>query len=273
MCGCSQARRIRTEKDGTLVRCAECSFLHVVPRPTAEELTALYDDEYFAGHDLASCLNFRRPVFAQCLAKLAKLRPQRGTLLDVGCGTGEFVEDARAAGWNAVGIESSRPAAEFAHEQKHLPVHHATLDHVPFPSASFSAVTLLDVLEHLRDPRQELVAVRNLLRPDGIAVVRVPNTVFHLARTRVCDLLHVADEGLQMRYHLNHFTPRTLAGLLRRVGFEIISVDVGAPETLAHAAWATPSAKRYYVRAATALHALTGVNLGNIMVAYARKVV
>lgn len=271
LCGGSAAKPVRKEQDATLARCIECSFLHVVPRPTEEQLKALYDDEYFAGEDLASCLDFRRPVFEQCLARLENLCPHRGRLLDVGCGTGEFVEDACSHGWDAVGIESSCLAAEFARDQKRLPVHHAVLQSAPFPAQSFSAVTLLDVLEHLRDPREELYWVRDLLRDGGIVVVRVPNTVFHLIRTRVCDMLRIADQGLQMRYHLNHFTPGTLARLLRTVGFEVLSIEVGAPETKAHAAWASPNAKRLYVKAATALHNVTGWNVGNIMVAYAKK--
>ncbi|MGB9105459.1 MAG: class I SAM-dependent methyltransferase, partial [Terriglobales bacterium] len=136
---------------------------------------------------------------------------------------------------------------------------------------SFDAVTMLDVLEHVLDPVAELQHARALLRPAGILVVRVPNTVFHLAKTRVCRMLNVSDIGLQARYHLNHFTPRTLRFTLQNAGFEVLLLQVGAPELIAHAAWATTWAKRAYVRFATTVHRFTRTHVENITVAYARR--
>jgi 2-polyprenyl-3-methyl-5-hydroxy-6-metoxy-1,4-benzoquinol methylase len=271
VCDCEERKPARTEPEGQLVRCSRCQFLYVCPRPTAEQLKALYDDEYFSHSDLASCLSFRTPVFQQCLRQLDLIVGGGKRLLDVGCGTGEFVAQALQQGWHAVGIESSRMASEFASEQNHLPVYNAVLESCPFGAASFDVVTLLDVLEHLLNPRQEMRQVYELLKPGGIVVVRVPNTLFHLPKARVCSLLGISDSSLEMRYHLNHFTPQTLSSLLRKVGFEVLSVEVGAPETKVHAAWASPAAKRGYVMAAQLLHSITGLNLGNIMVAYARK--
>jgi 2-polyprenyl-3-methyl-5-hydroxy-6-metoxy-1,4-benzoquinol methylase len=271
VCDDEDWKLVRTEPEGQLVRCAGCKFLYVYPRPTAKRLKALYDDEYFSHSDLASCLSFRIPVFQQCLRHLDLIAGDSRRLLDVGCGTGEFVGQALLQGWDAVGIESSRMAAEFASEHNHLPVYNAVLESAPFDTGVFDVVTLLDVLEHLLNPRQEMKRVHELLKPGGIAVVRVPNTLFHLAKAQVCSLLGISDSSLEMRYHLNHFTPQTLSSLLRKVGFEVLSVEVGAPETKVHAAWANPAAKRWYVMAAQLLHSITRLNLGNIMVAYARK--
>jgi 2-polyprenyl-3-methyl-5-hydroxy-6-metoxy-1,4-benzoquinol methylase len=244
----------------------------VSPRPTALELKALYDDEYFSHDELASCLQFRTPVFDQCLARLLRLvGVNHRKILDVGCGTGEFVAHAISKGWDATGIESSATAARFARNENGLPVHHAVLETELFPTNSFDVVTLLDVLEHLLMPCDEMRRVFALLKPGGVAVVRVPNVVFHLTKARIISRLGISESSLEMRYHLNHFSPRTLTELLRRIGFQMIAVEVGAAETKAHAAWANPNAKRGYVKAAAALRAISGINLGNIMVAYARK--
>lgn len=271
LCGALEFRPVRREPEGQLVQCLMCRFYYVRPRPTAEELKALYDDEYFSHDDLPSCLLFRGPVFSQCLCKLEKLVGGTGRILDVGCGTGEFVADAISRGWCATGIESSSTAARFARVDRGLPVERAVLGTVSFAEASFDAVTLLDVLEHLLMPRDELTRAYTLLKPGGIVAVRLPNTLFHLPKARLISLLKISESNLEMRYHLNHFTPRTLSGLLRAVGFEVLSVEVGAPETKAYAPWAGLGAKRAYVKAATFVHAITGINLGNIMIAYARK--
>jgi len=272
LCNCQEAKVARKEKDGTLVRCAFCSFLYVLPRPTEEELRLRYDSEYFESGDLRTFLEYRRPVFKQCLAALNKLCPDKGRLLDVGCGTGEFLEDAIAEGWRAEGIESSLAAAEFAQTHKKLPVHHAVLENAPFARQSFAVITLLDVLEHLRDPQEELKRVRNLLHKRGIVVVRLPNTNFHLVKCHFCDVFHVPDYGLQMRYHLNHFTPATMKRLLRQTGFEPFRIDVGASETIAHAPWVAPGVKRLYVHVCGLVKAITGLHFGNILVAYGRRI-
>jgi SAM-dependent methyltransferase len=218
----------------------------------------------------AATLEFRKPVFRQCLNTVQQLFPERGRLLDVGCWTGDFVQAAAAAGWSAAGIELSAKAAHFA-TTRNLDVRCCTLSTSAFPSASFDVVTMLDVLEHVLDPLRDLERARSLLKVNGAIVVRVPNTVFHLPKTRICRCLGIADHGLQTRYHLNHFTPRTLGLVLQRAGFDRISLQVGAPELIAHAPWARPWAKRAYVRMASRLWAWTGLHVENITVAYARK--
>jgi 2-polyprenyl-3-methyl-5-hydroxy-6-metoxy-1,4-benzoquinol methylase len=273
LCRHGESRTTRVEGPYTLRRCLRCQFMYVVPRPTPEELKRMYSDEYFSGDNMDDAtLQFREPVFQQCIATLQRLRPERGRLLDVGCWTGEFLNFARAVGWDPVGIELSTKAAAFA-RSKELPVHCTTLEAAPFPTDHFDVVTFLDVLEHLPEPAKELALARSLLKPGGIIVVRLPNTNFHLPKARLCRALKVADIGLQMRYHLNHFTPRTLAGILRSNGFEVLRVDVGAPELIAHAQWASPWAKRSYVRIAEMVKATTGFHVGNVVVMYARKLV
>jgi 2-polyprenyl-3-methyl-5-hydroxy-6-metoxy-1,4-benzoquinol methylase len=272
LCGEEKSRFVIADGDSSLYRCRRCAFLFVLPRPTADELKALYTDEYFAGDDMAAAtLPFRAPVFRQCLETLQHLLPRRGRLLDVGCWTGDFVEAANYAGFSASGIDLSIKAARFAANVRKLDVHGCTLCSAPYPSASFDAVTMLDVLEHVLDPVAELKHAQALLRPAAILVVRVPNTDFHLAKTRVCRMLNVSDIGLQTRYHLNHFTPRTLRFTLQHAGFEVLLLQVGAPELIAHAAWATPWAKRAYVRFATSVHRFTHAHVENITVAYARR--
>jgi 2-polyprenyl-3-methyl-5-hydroxy-6-metoxy-1,4-benzoquinol methylase len=245
--------------------------MYVMPRPSPEELARLYSDDYQASdNEDDPTLWFRTPVFRQCLATLERLYPQRGKLLDVGCWTGDFLELAGAAGWEPVGIELSTRAAALAHA-KALPVLCCTLRTASFPANHFDVVTCLDVLEHLLDPADELARAREVLKPDGILVVRLPNTNFHLPKTRVCAALKVQDSGLQMLYHLNHFTPQTLRRVLVDHGFQVLTLDVGAAETIAFAPWAAPWAKRSYVRMAQMVKAVTGIHMGNIMVAYGRK--
>lgn len=271
LCRASGSKFVLSDGARRLRRCTACGFLYVLPRPSPAVLKALYSNEYFSGDDMTpGTLQFRAPVFEQCLGTLAELA-RCGRLLDVGCWTGEFLEAARAAGWTASGIELSTRAARFANIEKKLDVRCCTLSEAPWPAGSFDVLTMLDVLEHVIEPLAELSRVRTLLKANGIIVVRVPNATFHLARTRVCRLLHVADVGMQMDYHLNHFTPRTLAQALLSTGFEVISLAPGTPEVIAHATWAPFWAKQAYVSLARSVHRLAGAHIENVMVACARR--
>jgi 2-polyprenyl-3-methyl-5-hydroxy-6-metoxy-1,4-benzoquinol methylase len=269
VCAETQSRTVLTQMHRSLQRCKACGFLFVLPRPSREELARVYSEDYFEA-GVADALAYRSPVFEECLDRLDVHRPYRGRLLDIGCGTGEFLEAATRRGWEVCGVELSVRAAQLARE-KGLDVRCCTLSSAPYASGSFDAITCLDVLEHVADPLQDLQRARELLAPGGLFVIRVPNTVFHLWKTRACTALGVNDVGLQMDYHLNHFTPKTLVRTLRRCGFRAISLEVGAPETVAHAAWASPWAKRTYVQIARFVKAVTGAHLENIMVAYAEK--
>lgn len=272
LCDSEIARHLFFDSARAVQRCAACNFIYVLPRPSEAEMKSLYSSDYFRGDDmLDATLDFRGPVFAQCLGALSKLAPGRGRLLDVGCWTGEFVAAAHGAGWSASGLEISTRAAGFAVANKQLDVRCCNLAGAPWPDETFDAITMLDVLEHVCEPLSELRKSHALLKPGGMLVVRVPNTIFHLAKTRICRRLKVRDVGLQTDYHLNHFTPKTLTAALTRVGFRVLSIEAGRPERIAFARWATPFAKRMYVEMATQLNRLTGIHLENITVAYARK--
>lgn len=270
LCENTTSRHVLSEQGLRLYQCRQCRFLFVVPRPDAEELKRMYSEEYFTGENMdAATLNFRTPVFLQCLERLKRVRPERGRLLDVGCWTGDFLEHAQLAGWSVAGLELSTRAAHYA-QQNGRNVRCGTMENI-CEDAQFDALTLLDVLEHMPDPRMELAHARRLLKPGGILVVRVPNTNFHLPKARICSAIRIPDKGLHMRFHLNHFTPTTLGRTLQTSGFKVLTFEVGAPEYIAHTQWATPRAKRAYVHAAQLLHSLVRIHVGNIVAVYATR--
>src|SRR3954470_16124319 len=102
------------------------------------------------------------------LALLRRVAAPPGPLLDVGAGRGRFVAHARAAGWDARGIEPSSRAPS-CHVQ---PV---GVEQAQVPAASLGAVTLWHVLEHLDDPEAAVARVHGWLRPGGGLVLGVPD--------------------------------------------------------------------------------------------------
>jgi SAM-dependent methyltransferase len=138
--------------------------------------------------------------------------PPGARVLDAGAGRGRFVASARAAGYDAAGIEpSSRSAA--------AGVARASIEEAAFAPGSFDAVTLWHVLEHLPDPGAALRRIAGWLAPGGTILVGVPNLASWQARLGGERWYH-----LDVPRHRTHFTTTGLGALLRGCGFESVAV-------------------------------------------------
>src|SRR5216683_2519222 len=146
------------------------------------------------------------------------LAPRNGELLDIGCGTGNFLAAARGAGYGVTGIELDRNAARFAKErlglQKVLPL---TISEFAEQHAEerFDVVTFFEVLEHQAAPVEFLQKVKACVRPRGMIALSVPNRERWMTGPDVLD------------YPPNHFlrwNAAALRNILRRFGFQIVSV-------------------------------------------------
>ncbi len=160
----------------------------------------------------------RRGLFADFFRRTGPGAGRR--LLDVGCGLGQFLLDAKREGWRATGVESS--SAGVAYGRSHgLTMYPSTQ---ALDGESFDVVTLWNVVEFFDDPLAVLLDVRRVLAADGRLFVRTPNGHYHVAMCRLsrtvrrpAALAHALDHA----YFLNPlvWTPRSLRLLLARAGF------------------------------------------------------
>jgi SAM-dependent methyltransferase len=222
-----------------IARCALCGVVCSNPRPDESELLRLYGDGTLL-HESGENEVTRKIEFpdwklkehAQILRSLASLGVIRGKLLDVGCLWGSFLDSARQGGFQVTGIEPYGPAAAYARNVLKLDVSCGSVNTVALPASSFDVVTILDVIEHLREPVEELRSVFQLLKPKGVLVVVTPNV----------DSLPVRILGLKRRmfrqawcpiddlpWHLWGFTPRTIASAVIRAGYQIERVKGLSP--------------------------------------------
>jgi SAM-dependent methyltransferase len=154
---------------------------------------------------------------ARRLSLLASLRPPPARLLDVGAGRGRFLVSARAAGYEASGLEPS-PRRAAAAAGLGLPVVRAPVEDAPFAEGSFDAVSVWHVLEHLDDPEEALRRVARWLVAGGALLVGVPNLASLQARLGGPRWFH-----LDVPRHRVHFTERGLGCLLDRAGFDPVT--------------------------------------------------
>jgi SAM-dependent methyltransferase len=150
------------------------------------------------------------------IEQYAPSRTGQRTLLDVGCATGVFLA-AGSGQWDTCGIEPSGAAVRYARTHFGLRIHHGTLETADLPLHSFDVITLWDVLEHVHQPAHTLAQVRQLLRPDGIVVLRLPNRDSWDAR-----LFGRSWAGLDAPRHLMVPDTPTTQRLLEQAGFKIL---------------------------------------------------
>ncbi|OGS37402.1 MAG: hypothetical protein A2506_08440 [Elusimicrobia bacterium RIFOXYD12_FULL_66_9] len=153
---------------------------------------------------------------------LALLRRELGSgarLLDVGCGSGGFLHRARAAGFSVSGLDFNSARAN-ALKSRGFEVFHGGLPEFARGAqpASFDAITIFQVVEHLDDPLAWLGSAKSLLKPGGLLVVGVPN------RGRTFDPFKdpsIADVDMPP-HHLTRWSAAALANLLARGSFTVI---------------------------------------------------
>jgi 2-polyprenyl-3-methyl-5-hydroxy-6-metoxy-1,4-benzoquinol methylase len=142
-----------------------------------------------------------------------------GRLLDIGCGDGELLERLRDLGWQVEGVDSDERAVRAA-RVRGLEVHVGTLESQGYSGASFDAVTMSHVIEHLHNPVGLVRECRRVLKPGGYLVIVTPNM-----NSLGYRLFGKAWRGLEPPRHLQLFTPRLLRRLAAQAGFQKIEVS------------------------------------------------
>jgi SAM-dependent methyltransferase len=206
-----------TRNPVALLRCLACGTAVTTGAPAPD----LHDSGAFRSgtprlHRLA--LPLLRTFDAQRLALLRTLAPPPARVLDAGAGQGRFVAAARAAGYEAFGVEPSERGRERA-AALGVPVIHASIDAAEIPDSSLDAVTLWHVLEHLEHPGAALQRIAGWLKPGGGLLLGVPNLASFQAWIGSAHWYH-----LDVPRHRTHFTSGGIDRLLRSSGFDPVSV-------------------------------------------------
>ena len=199
---------------GPIVRCDICGFVYQNPQPDPDWILDVYESVVDARYDEER--EGRVHTFRRSLSELTQ-HVMPGRLLDVGSHLGVFVEVARAAGWDAEGVEPSRWATELA-RSRDLPVTQGAVADLARPDGTYDAVTLWDVIEHLADPSAELRRLHRMVRPGGIIAISTMDVEAAAAR------LLGRHWPWYMQMHLFYFSRRTLARLVHQVGFEVVEI-------------------------------------------------
>lgn len=141
------------------------------------------------------------------------------SLLDIGCSTGAILEAAGEAGWRSLGIDLNSAAVRIVQSRGLEAVEGYFPQDIPRDAGPFSAITMLDVLEHTEEPVDFLVSVTRHLAPNGVLGVQVPNFNSLLMR------IEGAKNNNICHGHWSYFTPETLIKVAAEAGLDVLSIE------------------------------------------------
>lgn len=216
LCGSEAHRLVFDHHDcGVVVDCRECGLRYTRSRKLSSMTAIRRDTPIPLPEMMVEKEADQTRDFEAILRRLTKLQAH-GPLLDIGSITGHFLDQARAAGFDVIGVEPDPWAAEYARQQFALDIREQFLDEAGFAAESFGVVVMLHVMEHLPNPKETLAEVHRILAPDGMLMVEIP--IIDAAATKAMGPRHrhyVFDHTLFM-------TRSTCARFLEEAGFRIV---------------------------------------------------
>ena len=214
-----------TGEEFELIQNSEYGFLETTPQPTSDKLP-----EYYKSEDYISHTDSKRNLFEKAyhlvrnISLKKKLRlinsfsSEEKKLLDIGCGTGDFLETAQQNNWNVFGIEPNEQARTIANKKTNNSVFE-TEQLLKFEPHSFDVISLWHVLEHLPNLQDQIDGFKKLLKPTGILIIAVPNYNSY-------DAKHYKQfwAAYDVPRHLWHFNQASISKLVSKFSFKVEKV-------------------------------------------------
>ena len=167
-----------SQKEFQLVWNAEKDILITHPQPSLEELPSYYKSEDYISHTDSSKSLFdkayqsvKKMMLARKLKLINSFATKEKKILDIGAGTGDFLQYISQHNWKVSGVEPNEKARNLA-KSKNL---NLLKDLSSFNNEKFDVITLWHVLEHIPNLKEQIEQFHHLLKPNGVLVIAVPN--------------------------------------------------------------------------------------------------
>lgn len=210
-----------TQEDFSIQKCIECGFKFVNPRPDKDEISRYYQSEDYISHDagkeniISRIYKIARVYSIKGKFQIVKRYVKSGNILDIGCGTGEFLSYCKSKGLNVTGVEPNLKAATFAQKVNGINLFN-TLNDLTHHNGFFTCISMWHVLEHVHDLNETLEKIKSMLQPGGVLIIAVPNS-----KSWDAGQYGKFWAAYDVPRHLYHFTDITLNMLVEKHGFEI----------------------------------------------------
>ena len=212
-----------------VVKCDGCELFYLNPRPTAESIIKLYEENYTHAdkpYILSKIETFKLKIILKRLWHQYirgyhdnLIKSVQGKILDIGCGNGNFLLQVKQKGEEVYGIEINPIDARYCNEIG-LKVFCGILEEANFDDNFFNTVMLSHVLEHLPSPKKTLKEIYRILKPSGKLYIFCPNSKGYMSK-----LFGRYWHGWHIPFHFYNFTVKTIRNLTDEVGFKIKKVN------------------------------------------------
>ena len=229
-CQSANTKEIARQEEFGVRACQECGLLYVSPRPDAEFLKKIYEEEYFEGTSdhgnpegylgQATGYQARAKVMVEWISSLSG--HASGGWLDIGCGPGFLVEAAAKHGFQARGIDVSSAAVDIGKRELGLELQVCEAENLrSLHQGPFAVVSLFDCLFHVRDPRQVIESAFEVLQSGGHLFAGPFD--LHEANWKVPEQVAADDlRGMSIPEHLTFVNQSSMNVLLQQIGFSQI---------------------------------------------------
>lgn len=197
-------------------RCPECKLVFLQPVPSVQKIASLYDKHYEFRVDKTAQARFTEQA-QSVLKKIRTYAPMSQTLLDIGAGFGTFVKLAKQHGFNPLGLEPAKNLYRIAKKDnlKMLNLGFETY-FLQNPKSKFDVISLIHVVEHLREPEKALRKIIGRLKPNGVLFIETPNADSHLFNVEGPEYTFLTPPD-----HIHLFSAKSLESLVRGLGHDV----------------------------------------------------
>ncbi len=210
-----------SKKTFVIQKCGECGFLFTNPRPKKDQISAYYKSEDYISHSnksnglFASLYQLSRKINLSAKYSIISRHSKNGKALDIGSGTGHFLNYLQKKKWNVQGIEPDENAAKFARANFNLQID-SEKELSVLEKKSFDLISMWHVLEHVHDLNQRMTEIRELIKQDGLVILALPNP-------ESFDAKHYVKfwAAYDVPRHLYHFTKKDILHLAEKHNFKI----------------------------------------------------
>lgn len=219
----------------SVLKCRGCEGSWRTNMYSAGDITAMYTGEEYSrnpyfSYDVREFKELARGRYANYVKALSAIESMVGVgrLLDVGCGSGAFLNLAQQRGWEVSGVELSPELSQVSRRAVRTEVMTASFESVELPAATYDVITMWDIIEHVVDPVLCLKKVSRLLKPGGVALFCTPDEDSLLARAGL--FLYRISGGrvsypalaLHPTYHTYFFSRNGFSSLVGKSGMQAV---------------------------------------------------
>lgn len=211
-----------TKEEFNIVSCKQCGLFITLPHPDTQSISRYYSSDNYISHSdkkstfLDKVYHLIRKYTIKQKVNLIKKYVPHGTILDMGCGTGYFLEECKKNGFKTFGIEPNELARESS-EKKQITVFE-DLDKFLNTNEKVHAATLWHVLEHIHYPEEVLTKLQDALSNKGILILALPNK-------NSFDANYYKNfwAGYDVPRHIYHFTKKDIKNIAKNK-FHLIDI-------------------------------------------------